>query len=72
MAYGGLQLGSLVFDKTTFWGILLQGLVAGLIAIGIGVATLYLLGSFELKEFMASAKSRFWKIRPIVVESEEI
>jgi len=72
VAYGGLQLGSLVFDKTTFWGILLQGLVAGLIAIGIGVATLYLLGSFELKEFMASAKSRFWKIRPIVVESEEI
>ncbi len=48
-------------NQETFIGILLQGLVAGLVGVGSGVFTYYILGSKELREIYLSYHSKIFK-----------
>lgn len=55
-----------VFDLQTFMGVFLQGFLAGIGGIFVGILLLRLLGSRELKEVWSSLHNKFWKSRPIV------
>ncbi len=57
-----------VFNVNTFFGILGQGLVAGIVGIIVGVIILKLLKSTELHEAGVSIHKKFWKTT--VISSE--
>jgi putative peptidoglycan lipid II flippase len=61
VSYRALNLLTLVFNINTFWGILSQGLFAGLAGIASGVAVLYLMKSEELSALWKVIRSKFWK-----------
>ncbi|MBP7006535.1 MAG: hypothetical protein KBC44_00715 [Candidatus Pacebacteria bacterium] len=65
VSYLSLNLFSSVFYTNTFWSILFQGLVSGILGIGAGVAVLYLLGNKELKDLALTLKTKFWKTKVI-------
>lgn len=65
VSYLSLNLFSSVFYTNTFWSILFQGLVSGILGIGAGVAVLYLLGNKELKDLAITLKTKFWKTKVI-------
>lgn len=50
VAYLGLNFFSTIFNLNTFWGIFLQGLLAGILGISAGIIVLYLIKSRELRE----------------------
>lgn len=50
-----------LYDQSTFIGILLQGLVAGLVGISIGLVVLKLLKSEELDNLYIALRNKFWK-----------
>jgi putative peptidoglycan lipid II flippase len=61
-----------VFDINTFWGILLQGLLSGLIGIALGVFLLKVFDNQEMNEIWRSLHSKFWKKRPIGEDMESL
>ncbi len=61
-----------IFGTTTFWGIFLQGFVAGILGILAGGVILHLLGSAELRELLATLSSKFWKAKVIAPSTEEL
>ncbi|MDO8521242.1 MAG: lipid II flippase MurJ [bacterium] len=69
-AYHGLRFFALVFDLETFWGIFLQGLLAGLLGIFAAIFLLRLMGNKELEEVRISLHKKFWNVRPIATERE--
>jgi putative peptidoglycan lipid II flippase len=72
VAYFMLDVLDEVFNLDTFWGILLQGLGAGLTALFSGVMLLSLLKSEELAEAMRALRHKFWKTPVIQPEAEQI
>lgn len=73
VAYQALQFLATVFDLNTFWGIFLQGLLAGLVGIIVGILVLkYVIGSNELNEVTRSLHTRFWKAKTVAPEKEEL
>jgi len=69
-AYVGLNIFVSAFDTTSLLGIFLQGFVAGVGAIGVGILTLTLFKSRELKDVWSVIKGRFWKAKVIATDPE--
>ena len=72
VAYLGLNIFSLVFGTTTFFGVLFQGLFSGILGICAGVIVLYLLKNEELRDLTQVFKTRFWKAKVIIPSQEEL
>jgi putative peptidoglycan lipid II flippase len=70
VTYGALNILVLLIKQDTFWGIFMQGLLAGLLGISIFIAVLIMLNNQEIKEFAATLKKKFWKAD--VVEEFEV
>ena len=60
------------FNINTFFGILGQGFVSGIIGIISSIIVLHLLGSEELKEVWQTFHKKFWKVKTIVPETVEL
>jgi len=72
-AYQSLQVFARIFDLDTFLGIFMQGLLSGFIGIIAGVFILkYVIKSDELDEVARALHGRFWKVKPIAPEKEEL
>lgn len=71
-AYGTLNFLSPVFGTTTFWGVFLQGLIAGFFGILVGGFVLYLLKNEEIEELVKNLKTKFWKAERIAPPQEEL
>lgn len=69
-SYFGLNVFAQVFDLTSLLGIFLQGLLAGLLGIFVGVVVLYLLKSKELREIFDALRHKFKGIEPIAENAE--
>ena len=69
-AYIGLVILAPVFNTATLIGIFLQGFVAGVIAILVGVAVLHGLGSKELSETWQAIHQKFWKAKVVASDPE--
>ena len=67
-AYYTLAAMSIVVDMDTFWGILAQGFVAGIVGILVIAGVLVLLKSREFTEAWESFHHKFWKETPVVPE----
>lgn len=72
VSYKLLVILSLVFDLTTVWGIFLQGLIAGLGGIAVGIFILYLLGSEELKEAKNALTKKFFGVSVVGPSAEVV
>ena len=70
VAYVGLNILSPIFGTTTFWGVFLQGFIAGIIGILAGILVLYLLGSQELKDLIKTFHTKFWRAKVIAPSQE--
>jgi putative peptidoglycan lipid II flippase len=55
-----------IFSLSTFWGVFLQGLCAGLVGIVTGVVILHLLKNEELAQVSRTLKKKIWKVETIV------
>ncbi len=62
VAYYGLVLFAFLFDLRTGVGIFLQGLSAGILGIGAGLLTLWLLGNEEIVEMWDAVRERYWHV----------
>jgi hypothetical protein len=51
-----------LFSMHTFWGVFLQGLLAGLGGILAGLLVLFCLGSRELGALVSALRKKFWKV----------
>ena len=60
------------FDLNTFFGILFQGLLAGLGGMAVGLGLLQFSGSQELTSIIGSLRQRFWRSAVVVESPEEI
>ncbi|MEK7186761.1 MAG: lipid II flippase MurJ [Patescibacteria group bacterium] len=69
-AYIGLVLFAPVFNTSSLIGIFLQGFVAGALAIFVGIAILYALGSKELSETWKAIHRKFWKAEVVASDPE--
>lgn len=70
VAYSSLNILSLVFGTTTFWGVFLQGFISGILGIMVAILVLYLLESVELKELMQTLTTKFWRAKVIAPPQE--
>jgi len=71
-AYAALVVLGSFLDLNTFLGIFTQGVVAGILGILAGVATLRGLKSDELEEVWSSLHNRFWRQHPVGAEPDEL
>ncbi|MFA6520514.1 MAG: murein biosynthesis integral membrane protein MurJ [Candidatus Paceibacterota bacterium] len=72
VSYLSLNALSPVFGTTTFWGVLLQGFISGILGIMAAIVVLYLLKSEELSELIVTLKTKFWKAKVIAPSQEEL
>ncbi len=68
VTYKALSLLDNVFDINTFWGIFLQGFIAGILGLIAWAGILYLLRSRELSEIARALHRKFWKQTVVVPE----
>lgn len=69
-AYVGLNLFHTVFDINTLLGIFLQGFMAGILAVVVGVLLLIALRSRELASVWSVLRGRVWKVKVIATDPE--
>jgi len=71
VAYLSLSFLSPVFGTNTFWGVFLQGFIAGIAGVICGIIVLYLLKNQELKDLFMLFKTKFWnnKVMPPTEET---
>ena len=69
-AYVGLNIFASFYNPISLIGIFLQGFLAGMFAILVGIIIFHALGSRELKEVWFGIKSRFWKTKVIATDPE--
>jgi len=72
VAYFSLFIFSNTFDINTFIGIFLQGLFSGIIGISAGIGSLIFLKNRELEEITRSFRHKFWRVKPIAPQPEEL
>ena len=72
VSYLGLNALSGVFGTTTFWGVFLQGFLAGIFGILAGALVLYVFRSEEFFALIKTLKSRFWKTSVISSGEERL
>ncbi len=70
VTYLSLNFFADIFNLEVFWGIFLQGLLAGLIGVFVCGIILILMGNEEIKVVWHALSRKIWKSRPLV-ESEE-
>lgn len=70
VSYMSLNLFSSMFYTNTFWSILFQGVISGILGICAGILVLYLLGNKELIDLMKTLKTKFWKTKVIASVEE--
>ncbi|MCX6757923.1 MAG: murein biosynthesis integral membrane protein MurJ [Candidatus Nomurabacteria bacterium] len=71
-AYITLYILEPIFGTVTFVGVFLQGFLSGIVGIIVGGFVLHLLKNEELKEFINSIKTKFWRSNITVLPQEEI
>jgi peptidoglycan biosynthesis protein MviN/MurJ (putative lipid II flippase) len=69
-AYYSLIIFEPTFETASLVGIFLQGFVAGLVAIVVGVIVLHFLGSRELREVSSTIRDQFWKEKVLTTDPE--
>ena len=72
VAYEGLNLFALVFDKNKFLGVFLQGFLSGILGIAAGVIVLILLKNPEFETVRIEMRHKFWKAKPISSGQQEL
>ncbi len=72
VAYKFLDVFDNIFDINTFWGILGQGFISGILGIFAGIFVLWLLKNKEYKEVQEAFKHKFWKAKVIVPSQKEL
>lgn len=72
VAYYMLQFMVVYIDQKTLLGILGQGLISGGLAIVVGIFFFTILDNNEYKETKAAVHKKFWKQKPIAVETETV
>jgi len=72
VAYLSLNILSLIFGTTTFWGVFLQGFISGILGILAALLVLYLLKNEELKDLMKTITTKFWRAKIIAPSQEEL
>lgn len=72
ISYICLDIFDTVFSMDTFWGVLGQGVVSGIIGICAGIFVLYILKSVELREIWHSVHAKFWKTPIIAPEQADL
>ncbi|MEK7572434.1 MAG: murein biosynthesis integral membrane protein MurJ [Patescibacteria group bacterium] len=72
VSYLSLNILSLIFNTTTFFGILAQGLISGVLGISAGIFVLHLLKNKELKDLTEALKTKFWNTKIIAPSQEEL
>ena len=70
VAYAGLNIFALFIDTSFLFGIFLQGFLAGMVAIGVGIIVLFVLKSRELSEIWNVIHGKFWKTKVIATDPE--
>lgn len=60
-AYFMLRLSAFWVDQSTTWGIFMQGLISGVVALVLGGFLLYVLKNPEFFAILKALRSRFWK-----------
>ncbi len=70
IAYLGLNIFAPLLDTTSLVGIFLQGALAGLLAVAVGIVVLVLLKNRELSEIWSAIHQRFWKTKVIATDPE--
>jgi putative peptidoglycan lipid II flippase len=71
-SYGMLLLISGGVDQGTFWGILLQGFISGMVGIAIYGIILAALKNEDILLFMQTLRTKFWKQKPITEEQPDL
>ncbi len=71
-SYIGLNIFDNIFNLEKVFGVFMQGLLAGLFGIVIGIITLKLLNNQELKEIWRTLHHKIWKAKPLPVDIAEI
>ncbi|MDB5239015.1 MAG: hypothetical protein JWO00_350, partial [Candidatus Parcubacteria bacterium] len=70
--YGMLLFVSSGVDQGTFWGILFQGLISGVIGMALYGIILGALKNEDISLFVATLKSKFWKQKPLVAQQPDL
>jgi hypothetical protein len=70
-AYAALSLAANGGDQTSFVGVFVQALIAGSIGLAVYAIVLLALRNEDILLFAQTAKSRFWKRRPLVVQGQQ-
>lgn len=71
-AYGTLALIGRGVDHTSFWGILAQGAVAGVIGLTLYAIVLIALKNEDIAIYIDTLRSKFWKQKPMAVEQRDL
>ncbi len=72
VAYTSLNILSPIFGTETFWGVLFQGLISGVLGIFAGVLLLHLLKNQELKDLVRTVRTKTWRTKIIAPPQEEL
>jgi putative peptidoglycan lipid II flippase len=72
VAYGVLVVLGDRIDQGYFWGILLQGVIAGFAGIVVYVGILMLLKNEDVYLFFKTLRSKFWKQKPLTPEQPDL
>lgn len=70
IAYVGLNIFAPLFNVDTLPGIFLQGALAGLLSVAVGIIVLILLKNRELVEIWHVIHQKFWKMKVIATDPE--
>lgn len=70
-AYATLSLAANGVDQTSFVGVFMQAVIAGSIGLAVYAIVLLALRNEDILLFAQTAKSRFWKRRPLVVQGQQ-
>lgn len=72
ITYFSLNIFDNVFNLDTFIGVFLQGVLSGLIGIGVCILILWLLRSKELSDVFKTLHKRFWTVKTVAPDTIEI
>lgn len=71
VAYLALNFWANIFNLNTFWGVFLQGFLAGISGVVAGAVVLYLLKNNEFRALLVTLRTKFWKTTVVVPSQDE-